>query len=66
VLIEQMSVAKLLSLMDNKERPAVVLLAPQVIVALAHKYQMIPETVYQVLSDFFKGRLGVSMVLDLW
>lgn len=42
------------------------MLAPQVVIALAHKYQMTPERVYLILSHFFKQKLGVSILLDLW
>lgn len=67
VLIEQMSVEKLIKeLSESAERDVIAILAPQVILSMARHYQQQPEIIFAILSNFFKEHFKVKLVLDLW
>ena len=62
-----MSIAKLRTMIEEKKgKEIVVMLAPQVVVALALKYALKAEEVFGVLVRFFKEKMNVTKVLDLW
>ena len=62
-----MSITKLLDLLQQDEsRELIVMIAPQVVISLAVKYEKTPEVIFQHLSHFLRSKLKAEMVLDLW
>lgn len=67
VLVEQMSVAKLMAeLKKSKETVVNVIIAPQVVLSIARAYSTPPEKVFSELASFFKTHFNTGLVLDLW
>ena len=66
VLVEQMSVAKLLAELARPDAEVNFILAPQSILSIARAHAATPQTVFWELASFFKGNFKTSKVLDLY